>query len=79
MRVTLAPIAKDCGIHEMTLSMRTRKTDIDDGHEPGTSRAESHERRDARRRIRLLEQENEALRRVAAYLSQTSLPSRGSA
>jgi len=32
---------------------------------------------EARRRIRLLEQENEVLRRAAAYLSQANLPGKG--
>ena len=32
------------------------------------------ELREARRRIKLLEQENEVLRRAAAYLSQANLP-----
>ena len=36
------------------------------------------ELRDARRRIRRLEQENEVLRRAAAYLSQANLPGKGS-
>jgi transposase len=36
--------------------------------------AESAELRDAKKRIRLLEQENEVLRRAAAYLGQASAP-----
>lgn len=47
----------------MTLNKWMRQADIDDGNKPGVSRTESHELRDARRRIRLLEQENEVLRR----------------
>jgi transposase len=35
---------------------------------------ESAELRAARRGIKLLEQENEALKRAAAYLSQANLP-----
>lgn len=35
---------------------------------------ESAELRVARKRIRLLEQENEVLRKAAAYLSQANLP-----
>ncbi|MFL0460952.1 transposase [Kytococcus sedentarius] len=76
--VTLAQIAKDFGIHEMTLHKWVRQADIDDGNRPGRSREESTELREARRRIRLLEQEVEVLRRAAAYLSQAHLPGKGS-
>lgn len=72
--VTLARIAKDFGIHEVTLSNWMRQADIEDGNRPGVTATESGELRDARRRIRLLEQENEVLRRAAAYLSQANLP-----
>jgi transposase-like protein len=37
------------------------------------AKAESEEVKDLRRRNRLLEQENEVLRRAAAYLSQANL------
>ncbi|WNN96504.1 IS3 family transposase [Brachybacterium sp. GU-2] len=74
--VTLAQIAKDFGVHEMTLHKWIRQADIDDGNRPGASREESTELRDARKKIRLLEQENEVLRRAAAYLSQANLPKR---
>jgi transposase len=39
---------------------------------------QSAELREARKRIRLLEQENEVLRRATAYLSQADLPGNGS-
>ncbi|WP_460869651.1 hypothetical protein [Rhodococcus aerolatus] len=48
--------------------------DREDGVKPGPTVAEQAELRDAKRRIRLLEQENEVLRRAAAYLSQANLP-----
>ena len=51
---------------------------VDDGARPGQSRTESVELREARKRIRLLEQEYEVLRRAAAYLSQANLPGKGS-
>ena len=76
--VTLEQIAHDLGIHPMTLSKWIRQSDIDDGVRPGRSTAESAELRAANRRIRLLEQENEVLRRAAAYLSQANLPGKGS-
>ena len=76
--VTIEQIATDFGIHPMTLTKWMRQADIDDGAKAGTSRTESAELRTARRRIKLLEQENEVLRRAAAYLSQANLPGKGS-
>ena len=72
--VTLERVAADFGIHPMTLSKWIREVDIDDGVRPGRSSSESADLRAANRRIRLLEQENEVLRRAAAYLSQANLP-----
>lgn len=76
--VTLAQIAKDFGVHEMTLSKWLRQAAAEDGEEPGVTRSESAENRELKKRIRLLEQENEVLRRAAAYLSQANLPGKGS-
>ena len=76
--VTIAQIAKDFGVHEMTLHKWIRQADIDDGSRPGRSREEPTEMRDAKKRIRLLEQENEVLRRAAAYPSQANLRGKGS-
>lgn len=69
-------VAKDFGISETCLQRWLRIADRDDGlagPKPVGS-SESVELREAKRRIRLLEQENEILRRAAAYLSQSSLP-----
>ena len=44
------------------------------GVKPGVTSAEQSETRELRRRVRLLEQENEVLRRATAYLSQAHLP-----
>ncbi|XMN04802.1 IS3 family transposase [Streptomyces griseobrunneus] len=69
--VTLEQIAADFGVHPITLSKWLRRTDTDEGGaKPATASGESAELREARRRIRLLEQENEVLRRAAAYLSR---------
>lgn len=76
--VTLEEIAADFGIHPMTLSKWLRRAAIDDGHKPGVTTADALDLRAARRRIKLLEQENEVLRRAAAYLSQANLPGKGS-
>lgn len=74
--VGLDQIAKDFGIHFTTLYDWLKKADIEDSERPGTSQVQSAELREAKRRIRLLEQENEVLRRAAAYLSQAKLPGR---
>ncbi|WP_109439475.1 IS3 family transposase [Mycobacteroides abscessus] len=74
--VTIEQIATDFGVHPMTLHKWMRQADIDEGTKPGKSTSETGELREARRRIKLLEQENEVLRRAAAYLSQANLPKR---
>ena len=76
--MTVEQVAKDFGVHPMTLFKWLRQAEVDEGAKPGVSRGESAELREARRRIKLLEQENEVLRRAAAYLSQASLPGKGS-
>lgn len=55
-----------------------KAADIEDGITPGSTASENAELREARTRIRLLEQKNEVLRRAAAYLSQANLPGKGS-
>ena len=76
--VTIEQIAKDFGVHTMTLQKWLQRAAVDDGIRPGQSRTESAGNRELRKRIRLLEQENEVLRRAAAYLSQANLPGKGS-
>ena len=72
--VTLEQIAADFGIHPMTLSGWMKKASVDAGERPGVTTTESAENRELKRRVRLLEQENEVLRRAAAYLGQANLP-----
>lgn len=67
-------IAKDFGISDATIHAWVKRADIEDGARPGVTQADAAELREAKKRIRLLEQENEILRRAAAYLSQASLP-----
>jgi transposase len=75
---TIKQIAVDFGIAESCVRNWIRQADVEDGAKPTTSAAEHAELREAKKRIRLLEQENEVLRRAAAYLSQANLPSKGS-
>jgi transposase-like protein len=76
--VHLKDVAADFGISESCLTNWLKAADVEDGIKPGTTAAENAELRDAKKRIRLLEQENEVLRRAAAYLSQANLPGNGS-
>ena len=53
--VTIEQIAKDFGVHTMTLQKWLQRAAVDDGAKPGQSRTEAAELREARKRIRLLE------------------------
>jgi transposase len=63
---SLAQIAKDFGISESCLHRWLKLADIEEGARPGVTASESAELRELRKRNRLLEQENEILRRAAA-------------
>ena len=72
--VAIAQIAKDFGIHPGTLDNWRRAARVDAGEQTGSTTTESAELRELRKRNRLLEQENEVLRRAAAYFAQAHLP-----
>ncbi|RLK09558.1 transposase-like protein [Micromonospora sp. M71_S20] len=76
--VTVEQIAKDFGVHPMTLFKWLRQADINAGATPGTTGTESAELREARKRIRFVGAGERVLRRAAAYLSQAHLPGKGS-
>ena len=71
---SVAQIAKDFGISESCLHRWLAMDDVEQGNRPGVTASESAELRELRRRNKVLEQENEVLRRAAAYLSQANLP-----
>ncbi len=73
---SMAQVAKDFGVSPSCLK---RWLSIDDRKSAvpspvGRAANESDALREANKRIKLLEQENEVLRRAAAYLSQANLP-----
>ena len=76
--VTLKQIAEDFGVAEASLTNWLKQADIEDGKRPGATGSDQAENRELRKRLRLLEQENEVLRRAAAYLSQANLKLGGS-
>src|SRR6266496_6751030 len=71
---SIAQVAKDFGISESCLQRWRAKDHIERGDRPGVSSNESAELRELRRRNKLLKQENDVLRRAAAYLSQANVP-----
>ena len=71
---SIARIAKDFGVSESCLQRWLKLADVEEGRRPGVTQQESAELRELRNRNRLLEQENEVLRRAAAYLARDVLP-----
>jgi transposase len=70
----LTQIAKDFGISEACLHRWLKLADVEDGIRPGVTKDEAAEIRELRKRNRVLEQENEILRRAAAFFARESLP-----
>jgi len=70
----ISQVAKDFGISDSCLRNWLQAADVEDGSRPGVTLSESAELREAKKRVRLLEQENEVLRRAAAYFAQAHLP-----
>jgi transposase len=70
----LTQIAKDFGVSEGSVSNWLKKAAVEDGSRAGLTDADRAKMQELKKRNRLLEQENEVLRRAAAYLSQANLP-----
>lgn len=70
----LKQVAQDFGISESCLANWLAKADVEDGARPGVTAAEQAEIRELKKRNRLLEQENEVLRRAAVYLARDVNP-----
>jgi transposase len=73
-KAPLSQVAKDFGISESCLHRWLKLADIDDGVRPGVTSSESAELRELRRRNKALEQENEILRRAAAFFAREIAP-----
>jgi transposase len=70
----LSQIARDFGISESCLHRWLKLADVDDGVRPGVTTQESAELRELRKRNKTLEQENEILRRAAAFFAREIAP-----
>ena len=69
----VAQIAKDLGISESGLRRWMARADIDEGHKPGVGSDERAELVRLRRANRVLEMENEILKRAAAYFARENV------
>ncbi len=70
----LSQIAKDFGISDATVHNWLKRADVEDGVRPGVTTAEAAENRELKKRLRLVEQENEILRRAAAFFARELPP-----
>lgn len=70
----ITQIAKDFGISQSCLTRWLKLADIEDGNRPGATPQESDELKELKKRNRQLEQENEILRRAAAYFARDINP-----
>jgi len=66
----ISQIARDFGISEACVHRWLKRADIEDGVREGRTLAEEAEIRELKKRNRLLEMENEVLRRAAVYLGR---------
>ena len=69
----VARTARDLGISESCLRRWMERDVIDSGRKPGVTTDEHRELVEARRRIRVLEMENEILKRASAYFARENV------
>lgn len=69
-RAPITQIAKDFGISPAAVHRWLKRAEIEEGVRDGLTLAEEKEIRELKKRNRLLEQENEILRRAAIYLGR---------
>ncbi len=70
----LSQIANDFGVSESCLHRWLSLADVEDGVRPGVTSSEAAELQEAKKRVRVLKQENEILRRAAAFFAREISP-----
>jgi transposase len=69
----VAQTARDLGISESCLRNWMSRDEIDSGRKPGLTTEERKELVELRRRLRVLEMENEILKRASAYFARENV------
>ena len=67
---SIADVAKSLGVSHQTLRNWCNQTEVDQGRREGLSSDEKEELTQLRRRVRVLEQEREILKRAAAFFAR---------
>lgn len=67
---SIADVAKSLGVSHQTLRNWCKQIEVDQGRRPGLSSDEKEELTQLRRRVRVLEQEREILKRAAAFFAR---------
>lgn len=71
---SIAQTAKDMDVSTSAIHRWLNQSDVEDGVRDGVTKDQAAEMRALKKRNRLLEQENEILKRAAAYFAQANLP-----
>jgi len=67
---SISDVARSLGVSHQTLRNWCQQTDVDDGRREGLRSDEKEELKQLRRRVRVLEQEREILKRAAAFFAR---------
>ena len=69
---SIADVAKSLGVSHQTLRNWCKQTDVDAGKREGLSSEDKEELKQLRRRVRVLEQERDILKKATAFFARES-------